>query len=129
MEPTKEQIQWFWEQCGFYYETGNPSVSIPATNPYWIYRGGSIHSTLPPIDLNNLFKYAVPRVPSGWELQICYPYTRDTNYRVVLEKVDSVEWSWGDRYSLTHIELGEDLALALFWVIYKTLEVKDELET
>ena len=57
-EPTKEQIKKFWEKCGLHY-----------TVPYWLDKNdalafyGEVYSELlRNLDLNNLFKYAVPLV-------------------------------------------------------------------
>ena len=51
----KEQIKQFWEWCGFWTETGQ----------LWHFpepEGHRFLFNLPKIDLNNLFKYAVPKV-------------------------------------------------------------------
>ena len=53
-EPTKAQVKEFWEGCGFKVALGRM---------YWYPDGGSA-KVLPPIDLNNLFKYAVPKLYS-----------------------------------------------------------------
>lgn len=58
-EPTKEQIQWFWGQCGLHYEL-----------PYWVDSNGQVafygetySELLKSIySLDNLFKYAVPKL-------------------------------------------------------------------
>lgn len=52
----KEMEREFWELCGFKY-------IYKATNGgyyYYEYQGGS-NKPLPPIDLNNLWKFAVPK--------------------------------------------------------------------
>jgi len=57
-KPTKEQIKKFWEWCGFFkvdYADTMP-WRFPASKGYECYFG------IPDIDLNNLFKYAVPKV-------------------------------------------------------------------
>ena len=50
---TRERIQKFWEWCGLSKRGG-----------YWWYDSSGKHLTseVPPIDLNNLFKYAVPKL-------------------------------------------------------------------
>ncbi len=45
----------FWEKCGFYQDEDR------ASNAVWCYPDGR-ERTLPQIDLNNLFKYAVPKL-------------------------------------------------------------------
>jgi len=66
--PSSEQRQWFWEQCGFRIET---EVKYGRSVHYWIYPhkhtsdllfGTKRTSSAPSIDLNNLFKYAVPKL-------------------------------------------------------------------
>jgi len=57
MQPTQEQIERFWEWCG-------------ATRyDLWSFKGqgfkfpnGDKHSNMPLVDLNNLFKYAMPTI-------------------------------------------------------------------
>ncbi len=76
----KERIQKFWEKCGFNsfpsqeqryvsypsrslhsrYKTRDVLEYVPVTK--WIYPDGGTLSSLPPIDLNNLVKYAVPKL-------------------------------------------------------------------
>lgn len=56
MKPTKEQIQWLWEQCGLKPPHPNCEeeghMSVPCGDRYFC---------LPvELDLNSLFKYAVP---------------------------------------------------------------------
>ena len=109
MNPTKEQIQWLWEQCGFKELDGKyilPHYKREISQdglPYNMIIG------LPPIDLNNLFKYAVPKLDI--ERINLYPATKDR---------------WGcyfDDWYQDH-NVANTPALALFWAIYKALEGK-----
>lgn len=101
-QPTNEQIQWFWEQCGLEEEwekwTGIKHF-------WWEDEEGdkiSDSEEPPPIDLNNLFKYAVPKM-EGVSL-----HYEDGFYGAEVLQNDT---DYG--YS------GKDPAPALFWAIYK----------
>ncbi len=89
-QPTTKQIQWFWEQCGL-HKDGNSWHNA---------NGKQLSEEEPPIDLNNLFEYAVPKLRED--------LFEDAFTRRM--------WGW--------IELvldGDDPAPALFRVIYKAL--------
>jgi len=62
-KPTQEQIKEFWEWCGFrHFVETKYSRSVEKweyPKPYGVKRD---RSYLPDIDLNNLFKYAVPKI-------------------------------------------------------------------
>lgn len=121
MEPTKEQIQWFWEQCGFRYGEGIvefPDSGISERINGWHYSDKSfvpvwatLNGGLPPIDLNNLFKYAVPKL-GGLQLE----NVTDYGFTVRVNTQPMVISIYNDK----------DPALALFWAIYKALGGKDE---
>ena len=122
-EPTEEQIKKFWEWCGwkriplgkhnFHYERGEKVMD-------WLAPDSDRSSTrLPDIDLNNLFKYAVPKVlaTGHWLGMITTQLSSGTQYTFVIyvEKYrDKAEHEASDR----------DPALALFWAIYKVMEEK-----
>lgn len=62
-EPTQEQRKEFWERCGFEYGL---HLVQHKTMPYkitgWKSPDGSwLSEGFPPIDLNNLFRYALPK--------------------------------------------------------------------
>lgn len=66
MEPTQEQIEEFWEWCGLRYECYD-TPAMPHQGGAWLDTSGKLANEdepceLPPIDLNNLFKYAVPKL-------------------------------------------------------------------
>ncbi len=95
MNPTKEQIQGLWEQC----VSGNilRDLLIDGTNS---------------ISLNNLFKYAVPKVKFLRIEKQHYPLSGDWLVTIQMYKYE--------------IEIDDnDLALALFWAIYKALGGKE----
>ena len=93
-QPTQEQIKEFWEWCGF-------SVKCENDIHYWYDPKGKFYDMHSPfIDLNNLFKYAVPKL-KGWTP------ARDKILR---------------QWLTIFIRDDSDPALALFWAIW---EVKD----
>ena len=118
-QPTKEQIQWFWERCGFvgdYLPLIDHSVDPPQMYAgHWCFLfpdGTSVRvGHLPPIDLNNLFKYAVPKM--GYvNIQFSDQYS---------DVIPQFSATASIRFADNHIWADEDPALALFWAIYKAL--------
>ena len=102
MIPT-EKIQWFWEQCGFWRCGGN-----------WMRPNDIIYGTgLPPIDLNSLFKYAVPKVVDIIAKQLRLQWWHA--YQVLFER-----WHWNI------INQATDPTLALFWTLYSIKEARNE---
>jgi len=98
--PTQEQIKEFWEMCGFYQSTLLGSRD-------WCTPEGEICSHInleypPPIDLNNLFRYAVPKLDGGITVQ--FDKFEDTGWFAHLEnQIMTTE--------------DKDPALALFWAL------------
>ena len=108
-EPTQEQIKEFWEWCewkqlppqskSFHYEWGKKVMdwSSPIPDENW-----KTYSSLPNINLNNLFKYAVPKL---------------------IEKL-----AWGRYVDLMKKWLDDilfeskDPALTLFWTIWEVIK-------
>ena len=110
-QPTKEQIKEFWEWCGWKpiqdREDGRLYIVL------WEYNGGEDFTKdhhLPPIDLNNLFKYAVPKL---FELGLWYKLFSDDGYHfcVIYKEFTKEDVA-------ASIVGTEDPALALFWAIY-----------
>ncbi len=62
VEPTKAQMQEFWGKFRFKHPTPRQAPMARDVNEWWLYPDGDILVELPPIDLNNLFLYAVPLV-------------------------------------------------------------------
>jgi len=105
-EINQQELQEFWEWCGF-YRWNSPNDYI-ARN--WWHNpdpnNNDSHS-LPPIDLNSLFRYAVPKVD---------------NVRLIMNVAPSGDVFWngeveysGSEGKVTH----EDPALALYQAIQK----------
>jgi len=107
MEPTQEQIKEFWEWCGL-TEFQNPilgdeSISAKPSVPY---------IEPPNIDLNNLFKYAVPNTIT-MSLERTYGAHGDPFY---IAKV-------GTEIRVTN----SDPALALFWALWQVKEESNDV--
>jgi len=100
-EPTDKQIQWLWKQCGFDDLYGKGDWSYRVASFDWRYYG----QKLPPIDLNNLFKHAVPK------LEECHLITFRQNEYYAIAKLN------GKVSDATN----KDPALALFWAFFKAL--------
>ena len=100
-EPTPEQIKEFWEWCGF--KQGETFTSGMLTGQtHWDYPDGSGDIKLPPIDLNSLFEYAVPKATE----KIGRHHTA-----MLLEN-----WAMAVPYEK------EDPALALFWALWAVMK-------
>lgn len=110
-EPTQKQIDKVWEWCGFKYKEvlAYPHGHIVMR---WVAPDGSKDFNYPPIDPNNLFKYAVPKlIRQGHDVDLC---TDDGYYFARIRKTYALKW---------HINtIGYlDPALALFWAIWKVV--------
>jgi hypothetical protein len=92
-QPTKEEIQKFWEWCGL--------VKNPWTS-HWFCNHIEIELTL---DLNNLFKYAVPNLKK----------TYYSKYNIVISLIS--DWATSILY-----DNDKDPALALFWAIMEAIK-------
>jgi len=101
-QPTEAQIKKFWERYGVKAE---PFV----TDTYGEFGGRVTGEKYPPIDLNNLFKYAVPKVISvDLKTWSCEPFaTQATVFNI---KAITSEWD-------------KDPALALFWALWEVKNV------
>lgn len=60
-EPTQGEIKELWERCGFSLRRDLPLI-LYSGDAKWLYPDGGHGIDLPDIDLNNLFKYAVPKL-------------------------------------------------------------------
>lgn len=109
-KPTEEQGEEFWKGCGISFVPkkenmifGNVKQNHWDLRDHLLYPDGTRHLEYPSIDLNNLWKYAIP--------QLCKEYP---NWRSILH--DWVDQCTGDYKKDT---------LALFWALW---EVKEENE-
>ena len=113
MIPTKEQ--WFWEQCGVQ----------PTKRKTWIKESADWlrYDYYPPIDLNNLFKYAVPKLKEV-DLEFDMSFKEDTGGRMC-EVILQNSWQYPDGHETIYYHKDYDPAQALFWAIYKALGGKE----
>lgn len=104
-QPTKEQIKKLWEWCGIYEDLDG----------WWIYPDGIKRRHKPPLDLNNLFKCAVPMTQKmGLELRL-YGGEEGENFHAMFRALFSC---------LVGCTQSKDPALALLWAIWKVAELK-----
>ena len=107
MKPTEEsQIREFWEWCGLHQDSfGNISISNNEPNTIEFLE----YQEYPPVDLNNLWKYAIPKVlERGSNIHI---HIRTGRTKVVISNAFT-----------THMKTNPDPALALFWAIEKVID-------
>ena len=110
MKPTDEQVRKFWEWCGF------------------TFCDDGIAATMPLIDLNNLFKWAVPKLSQDDQ----YPQIRAITIEPAM--CDELMYSCyllceilHDDGSLEREEFtgySEELAHAIFWAIWGIMEAE-----
>ena len=122
-EPTEEQIKELWEWCGFTC-TGDPKGET-WHHPDWELCGKDWWN-IPHLDLNNLFKYAVPKLTENGK----YPYLKAIEIEPAM--CDELNFTCYLYYEALHddgfVEREEsqgyssDPALALFWAIYKVIK-------
>lgn len=105
----------FWEWCGFWFDSD--SWHEPS-EPHWHTPDKMAIKELPPIDLNNLFKYAVPKIPKLKRIFMSAP-TEDTITKGWIVDVESGGFSY--------LGSNEDPAQALKQAIVKVKENEDEV--
>ena len=122
MKPDKKQQKTFLEWCGFKYVFGETlrTGEFTEQNYYWNAPTGRRCKELPPIDLNNLFKYAIPKLEEkdiAWELH-------STRYGWTLAKLMWNEKAfWKFTNLKVSIKVDKDPSLALFWVIWEVAKM------
>jgi len=100
-EPTQEQIKEFWERCGWEIQTREiKDASGQVCHPISSWFGG-VETASPDIDLNSLFKYAVPKA------------REDLFEDAFIRKM----WGW-----MELVLDGDDPALALLWSLWQVKE-------
>lgn len=117
-QPTKEQVRKFWEKCGF-----KPQPNAWG-DTYWLYPDKLRTTALPPIDLNNLFKYAVPKMINFHSMG--HPFTvslisgwGEWSGDYGCEITNPTNWKEGCHSSRYSLAFNQDPALALFWACYQ----------
>jgi len=105
-EPTPEQIRELCEWCGWKFDIEDGHI-------IWAYTPDGDHLDFceePALDLNNLFKYAVPKLGDSLEIELFKP---------------NVNWFCQIRSRTTIIATSKgyhkDPALALFWAIWEVI--------
>ena len=104
--PTQEQIKEFWEWCEAPKEINYCGRELDMV---MIRKSGD-----PPIDLNNLFKYAVPKLERGYLYDYIH-FGQDTTE----PKVFTVQITYSNK--LVGTGDSTDPALALFWAIWEVI--------
>ena len=112
-KPTEEQIKEFWEGCGFMWQKRGKYES----DGYIMFAPGKFqtyqtHIWLPLVDLNNLFKYAVPKTYNPCQIELLKD---DDTWRARVSDYLSIEK--GTVFS------DKDPAIALFWAIWEVINV------
>ena len=110
-EPTEEQIQWVWEQCAeeVIKDHEHYHYKFAPDNGVWYEAKGGF-----PVDLNNLFKYAVPI----WIQSFGHSGGGQVAYRIFTPLFEVLS---EQGYQRNLADLDKKFALALFWAIYKSL--------
>jgi hypothetical protein len=117
-EPTQEQIADFWHYFGFLQEVKQFDGDRYSSDKHWVLYGKGYDSyKLPEIDLNNLFKWAVPKLYKQYinsiEVEILPPVASSPNLWVVRITTQRKDLSQAS---------ANDPALALFWAIYQVIQ-------
>ena len=124
-KPTNEQKKEFWEKIGFKWGkvdyVSGLSSELNGTYETWVSPLASngdkskpldnqeVMEGLPDIDLNNLFKYAVPKLPF---LRMDYqPITEEFFFETMKPNDPNLK-----------VGNGKDPALALFWAIWEVIK-------
>ena len=112
-EPTKEQIKEFWEWCGF-----KDTFEGDTGAYYWKAPNGDAGVDLPPIDLNNLFKYAVPMAIGDYKYTLAM--TTDVEYG---SRENTYTFGLSSDPLVIDAEVTDrDPALALFWTLWEVMK-------
>ena len=116
-KPTEVQIKEFWEWCGFKLGKNRDKESVFYGFTTYTYPGTLTPITnKPKLDLNNLFKYAVPKLTDKFG-----------GILFVLPQSDIKSWECkilnasGNEATFGH---AENPALALFWAIWEVIHAK-----
>ncbi len=124
-KPTENEIKRFWEGYGFKKQTLEdlPVHFRHEGNLGWRYPFNSlgvadVRKNLPDIDLNNLFKYAVPKL--GINDEVIIRWSPVSGHRDYMAEV--MLWRESGEHKHHCWTISEDPALALFWAIYKVIE-------
>jgi len=138
-EPTGEQVEKFWKWCGWTLRDVTPPGAVHQYISWFTPDGKETEygSENPCVDLNSLFKWAVPKLRElGWMCRVQYSPLRDPETFTLIT-------DWTGYASLFWVKVGEvakgwealsypavihkDPALALFWAIWELIEQGKEV--
>lgn len=125
--PSKEQVRKFWEWCGLQIELvwASESYDFPGYNFYSKKNEFTNYhipafkdefgewQEVPELDLNNIFKYAVPKLLPKYSLELIT--WNEGRYKVIINKAVK---GWAETFTT---RVGNDPALALFWAIMEII--------
>jgi hypothetical protein len=104
-QPTEAEKKEFWEWCGIeQMQNNSPTVGADMT----LIGDKMLLRELPALDLNNLFKYAVPKLA----------YTR-LHYSAFMNEFAAEVYK--DMGGIGYMKHGQDPAPALFWAIMEVI--------
>jgi hypothetical protein len=124
-EPTQEEIKRFWDWCGFWYDKSQTTglvMDIGWRNPDGKVLNGCHISYLPSINLNSLFKWAVPKLSLDKMRGKIEFSLYNNKWKCILGDYGSSDWGSGWQTDVFQVEFAETPALALFWAINKIIE-------
>ena len=112
-ELTPEQIEEFWECYGFYRGEDITGTEV------WKYPDRKERVLLPPIDLNSLFRWAVPKLMNqdGYQLHLITELGEPEYFCCKVHLEHDPEWM----ECVADVE-DNDPALALFWALWQVKE-------
>jgi len=102
-KPTKEQIKEFWEWCGVKQDSDRSWRDANGL-------GVLISTVQPDLDLNSLFKFAMPKLPKDYDIYLSRHWEKPGIYSCCIQNIIR------KGFRPIFVE-DEDPALALFWVI------------
>lgn len=115
-KPTQKELKEFWEWCGFRQDVDGLYI-LPDCKRWTDRSGASINviQFLPKLDLNNLFKYAVPKLQDKGYMVELYSYEQK-GYKVSIYHIT------GQVDIPVVITTNEESALALYQAIRQVME-------
>ena len=124
MKPTEEQGFKLWRWCGFREVDGlwrTPVIDFAPSDSRYSF---TCPTGLPPIDLNSLFKWAVPKLQDRGHCVTIQSYEQSGYLAFVSETVFSQRGSDGYDPYFKRVSEHEDEAptLALFWAIWGVIK-------
>ena len=108
------EIKEFWEWCGFTFKheeiVDASACKVFITTAYF----NDIETQIPDLDLNNLFKYAVPKLRDNYQYELVG--WNEGQHKAIINKLQK---GWAETYTTA---IDKDPDLALFWAIWEVLK-------